>query len=254
MEGQQSLFKGRDKRSKGWFWMDNEYLNGYAKYFGPVGTAIYVSLCRHANHETQKRFPAMELIAEEVGTSSNTVKKYIALFAKYRLISVERERDRYSKKWLNNVYTTLDKEAWIKPDHVLHKSQSQPVDVASHSQPLDNKEAHREGDSSKETHILAAPSAAVSGKDVQELIDLFQFVNPSYEQLFKNTTQRAALQRLITKHGREKIEHIIQVLPKTNAERYAPTITIPYELEVNLSRLAAYFKRQEKSGPKLVHL
>ena len=85
--------------------MDNEYLNEYAKYFGPVGTAIYVSLCRHADNDTQKCFPAMELIAEEVGTSINTVKKYIALFAKYRLIAVERERDVISKKWLNNVYT-----------------------------------------------------------------------------------------------------------------------------------------------------
>jgi hypothetical protein len=103
----------------------------------------------------------------------------------------------------------------------------------------------------KSISISPAPSA---GKDVQELIDLFKQVNPTYERFFKNTTQRGAIQRMLQKFGREKLEQIIRVLPKTNAERYAPTITTPYELERDLGRLSAYFKRQEKSGPKLVHL
>ena len=77
---QQNLFKGRDKRNKGWFWMDNDYLNGYAKIFGAVGTAIYVSLCRHADNDTQKCFPAMELMAEELGITRNTISKYIKIF------------------------------------------------------------------------------------------------------------------------------------------------------------------------------
>ena len=107
---QQNLFKGRDKRKRGWFWMDNEYLNGWAKHFGAIGTAIYVSLCRHADNESQKCFPAQELIAEELGIGIRTVQKYIALFKRYYLISIERERDPRTKKWRNNIYTLLDKE------------------------------------------------------------------------------------------------------------------------------------------------
>jgi hypothetical protein len=101
---------------------------------------------------------------------------------------------------------------------------------------------------------ISISSAPGGGKDIQELIDLFKHINPTYERFFKNTTQRAAISRLLVQFGREKLEQIIRVLPKTNAERYAPTITTPYELERDLGRLVAYFKRQEKSGPKLVHL
>ena len=28
------LSKGRDMRKRGWFWLDDEYLNGYAKHLG----------------------------------------------------------------------------------------------------------------------------------------------------------------------------------------------------------------------------
>lgn len=153
---QEQLFRGRDKRKKGWFWMDNDYLNGYAKYFGPIGTAIYVSLCRHTDNETQKCFPAMETIAEEIGTSINTVKKYIRLFEKYHLIGIEREKDPRTKRWLNNIYTVRDKEEWVRIDKILFKKKRnirepqptigsgkpQPIVDESHSQPLDNKETH----------------------------------------------------------------------------------------------------------------
>ena len=55
-------FEVRDRREKGWFYIDNEYLNGFAKHFGAIGTAIYVSLCRHADGE-QKCYPSQKLIA-----------------------------------------------------------------------------------------------------------------------------------------------------------------------------------------------
>ena len=66
--------------------MDNEYLNGYARIFGAVGTAIYVSLCRHSDNETQKCFPSIKLIAEELNISKSTVIKYIKSFEKFNLI------------------------------------------------------------------------------------------------------------------------------------------------------------------------
>jgi hypothetical protein len=110
---QQRLFKVRDKRNKGWFWLDNEYLNGYAKIFGAVGTAIYISLCRHSNSE-QKCFPSQKLIAEELNIGVRTVRKYLKMFVNWRLVSVQQERK--DGKWLNNIYTLLDKEEWNKPE------------------------------------------------------------------------------------------------------------------------------------------
>jgi hypothetical protein len=152
---QQDLFRGRDRRKKGWFWLDNDYLNGYAKFFGATGTAIYVSLCRHADMETQKCFPAQKTIAEELGLGERTVRDYLRLFRKYHLISIKEEKDPRSKKRLNNVYTLLDKEVWIKPQAMVasgatgnRKQKPEAIDDRNQRQWLPSKETN-----GKETHI-----------------------------------------------------------------------------------------------------
>ena len=85
--------------------------------------------------------------------------------------------------------------------------------------------------------------------NLNPLIDLFKHINPSYEKFFKNTTQRAALERLVKKHGEEKIGEIILVCVKTNGIKYAPTITSPLELENKLGTLVSFI-RKEKDGEK----
>ncbi len=139
--------------------MDNDYLNGYAKIFGPVGTAIYLSLCRHADNETQKCFPAMSMISEELNINRDTVSKYINLFEKSGLISIERERDPATKKWLNNVYTLLDKSSWRSHAELLGMGEPCGTDRQTHAEPFRNKETHInkthvENFSSDDTHYV----------------------------------------------------------------------------------------------------
>ena len=110
---QQKLFKVRDKRNKGWFYLDNEYLNGYAKLVGPVATAIYVSLCRHAN-DNQQCFPSRKKMAEEFNISEKTIKRHLKKLEKYNLISVQQEKGE-NGKFKNNVYTLMDKDVWSPP-------------------------------------------------------------------------------------------------------------------------------------------
>ena len=129
---QQTLFKVRDLRKKGWFWMDNEYLNGYGKIFGAIGIAIYVSLCRHANNETQKCFPKQTAIAEELKITDRTVRKYLNLFKIYHIISITKERNPITKKWQNNVYTLPDKSEWLKPEEII--SDGKPEETVSKKQ------------------------------------------------------------------------------------------------------------------------
>lgn len=105
--------KIRDRRNRGWFYLDNEYLNGYAKIFGAVGTAIYVSLCRHVDSQTQKCFPSQELIGKELGIADRTVRKYIKMFEDYGLIEVVRDKSNY-QKGLSNTYYLIDKSEWKK--------------------------------------------------------------------------------------------------------------------------------------------
>lgn len=114
-------FKVRDRRNRGWFFIDNDYINGYGKYFGAVGIAIYVTLCRHANQE-QVCFPSQKHIAEKIGVTPRTVLKYLKKFVSFNMIHVEKERKR--GKWMNNVYFLLDKDEWIVPsESISHGNQ-----------------------------------------------------------------------------------------------------------------------------------
>lgn len=120
---QQTLFKVRDKRNKGWFFVDNEYLNGFGNFFGGNGVSIYVDLCRHSDNN-QKCFPSEKTIAEELHLTDRTIRKYLKLFEKYHLIEITKERSNQGK-WLNNTYWLLDKTEWIKPEETV--SDGKPI-------------------------------------------------------------------------------------------------------------------------------
>jgi hypothetical protein len=108
-------FKIRDRREKGWFIIDNDYLNEYAKIFGPMGTAIYVSLCRHANISTQSCWPSQQTIAKENRISERTVRNLIKQFEGWNLIKVTRKIDGRTRRKKNNIYHLMDKSVWKKP-------------------------------------------------------------------------------------------------------------------------------------------
>lgn len=85
--------------------------------------------------------------------------------------------------------------------------------------------------------------------EIGEIINLFKDVNPSYSLLFKNKTERGAVERLLEKIGREKLEATIVYASQANGMAYAPTITTPYQLEKKLGELIAFYKKQEgKNG------
>jgi hypothetical protein len=59
-----------------------------------------------------------------------------------------------------------------------------------------NKETHR-----KDTQVKEA-TPSVAEPNIQPLIETFKFVHPSYEPLFNNTAEHAALTPLVTKYNR----------------------------------------------------
>ncbi len=240
----------RDKRNKGWFFLDNEYINGYAKIFGGMGTAIYVSLCRHADID-QRCFPSQELISKELNIAERTVRKYLKMFADYNLIYVAREKDEKGK-WLNNIYYLLDKTEW-------KQAQRQPLPMETHvetqrqittepeanndiiqRQPLPHKNTHKKDTNKKNTNIAKSNDFA---DKINPLIELFKEVNPNYTELYKNITQRKALSWLVEKHGAEKIKEVIIALPKIICEKYSPTITTPLQLKNKLPELIVFVRK-----------
>lgn len=91
---------------------------------------------------------------------------------------------------------------------------------------------------------------------LNELIDLFKEVNPSYERLFPNKTQRSALERLVKKYGTKEIAQFIEILPTTNKEQFAPVITTPVQLENKLGSLISFLQRMamEREQNKIIEI
>lgn len=88
------------------------------------------------------------------------------------------------------------------------------------------------------------------GKLVNKVLEGFKEVNPSYSRLYANKNQRKSLERLLKLHGQEKIEAVISYLPKSNANKFAPTITTPSQLEEKLGALLAWAQKQKDTTGK----
>ena len=252
------LFKIRDLRKKDQYKIDDQYLNGYAKVFGPITTAVYNSLSRHAEFHTQEAFPSEELIAEEHGIGRKSVQRSIKQLKGANMIKVERAKRK--GKWLNNMYYLVDKSEWIKPKDIKDLWRTKrhwrrkPEDIKT--QTMGQQDPIKDTNI-KDTNVkeLATP-AVVARKDqvIFDLIELFKPINPTYQRLFGNITQRASLERLVKQFGREKIENMIKYLPKIFGKPYAPRITTPYLLEQKLADLIAYTKQEQSKGPKVFKL
>lgn len=99
-------FEVRDKRAKERFYLDDLYLNGYAKLCGIYATGVYLSLCRHSNLE-QKCWPSIRKIAEELAISEKQVGRAVKILESYKIIS----KERIGKKATNR-YWLLNKSEW----------------------------------------------------------------------------------------------------------------------------------------------
>ena len=95
------------------------------------------------------------------------------------------------------------------------------------------------------TNNSKAKALQTNEKEINDLISLFKEVNPSYQQLFKNKTQRSALERLIEQHSQEKIKWVIKVISKTNKTKFAPVICTPLQLESKLGQLIAFMQKEK---------
>lgn len=104
---------------------------------------------------------------------------------------------------------------------------------------IDNKN----NNSGKDKSLLA-------GREVNDLIDLFKSVNPSWERLFAMKPQRKAVDNLVKKHGKEKVERMIKFLPKVVGKPYAPRITTPWQLENKLGELIAFIRQEQDKSKK----
>lgn len=105
--------------------------------------------------------------------------------------------------------------------------------------------------SDKELMDIVSGSIPSPTDGLNDLIEEFKPVNPSYARLFSNKTQRGALTRVVQSIGFDKTRNAIRAAVAVHGSAYAPTITTCVQLEERLGSLSAYVKKTRR-GPAVV--
>lgn len=149
----------------------------------------------------------------------------------------------------NTLYVRLlDKIRAIEFDEGVSNAEQPEVEalvLANDSVSQDEQHKH----STKEHNTIKDIPSGISGKEVNDLIEMFRPVNPAVDTLFSRPPQRNAIVRLVKIcKGRENLERTIRylyTLPEHKNYKYAPKITSPVQLENNLGRLIAFHKGEQ---------
>ncbi len=241
-----------DKRDKGFFMLDDEYLNGYAKLCGWKASLVYFSLCRHVDKE-QRCFPSIKRMAKQHAISVASVKRGLEILKDWNIIGIEKKK-KADGTWKNNVYTLFDKSEWkSKPNQgsnsALDGQGSNGIkpglsQIPDQGSVVANKDTHNEGNTYKETHTAKTSFYAA---EVNKILQMFsETVNPTIG--FNNKTQRKATEELIVQFGFEKTAMIVTSACAIQGQKYAPVITNPLELKKKLAHLRIYFEKKQNTN------
>ena len=99
-----------DRRNKEKFFIDDYFIDKWARSVGPHATLVYFSLCRHANVD-QKAFPSIKLMAEEMAISVSSIQRGLSKLISCGIVYAEQEKGS-NGLWKNNTYFLADKTAW----------------------------------------------------------------------------------------------------------------------------------------------
>lgn len=105
-----------------WFKVDNLLIDTYARELGIVPLAIYIVLKRHANKDNVA-WPSIELIAEELGTSTRNITRYAKKLEEWGLIY--RRKGRKYGMWGNYTYFLKDRNQWFTPNDFVGPSRDE---------------------------------------------------------------------------------------------------------------------------------
>lgn len=93
--------------------MDTRVLETYGKVLGPIGLAVYCALAKFADNETRKSWPSHATIADLIGSSGRSVRRYIDVMCHYGLV---RKTTRYAEdgSQTSNGYELMPPEKWTE--------------------------------------------------------------------------------------------------------------------------------------------
>jgi len=179
---------------------------------------------------------SVERITSQMKEGRDSIRRTLQELEKAGYLQRKLVYDNQKKKFNGYDYILSDKPILPKTNPTENQSTGFSEDIS--------KKDDSKIDIVKKNNNIATQS--VAGKEINDLIELFKDVNPSYKRLFSNKTQREAIKRMLKQYGREKLERMIKGLKRIFGQPYAPTITTPYQLELKMGDYANYIIKKSK--------
>lgn len=165
-----------------------------------------------------------------VGRNMNNLQKHGYLILKRtpfgHIIKVNKAKKRFGGEVMGKKCTS---DGQVMPVRRAKSAQTKKT--------INNRQYSKTG--GEQSSQVLVPIKNELGKQVNELIDGFKLVNPSFRKLYRNTTQRRSCEDMLKVHGFEKMKWLVQNLPQVNKQKFLPIITTPYELEDKMGRVVA---------------
>jgi hypothetical protein len=260
----------RDSRETGWFWIDRDFVDNYAKLLSPGAILTYLSICRHADAK-QTCFQEIRTIANELSLGKSTVMRGIKELEALNIISVTKRRKRNGARG-SNLYILLSKSAWkiLVPPQVLGSNDKVSPQVLGHDKvspqvhkkhitsnviinnELENNNIRPPSEVSEdglvkkidifedeETKLRADQKSDVM--EIERVVGMFRGVSKNWESFYKGY-QRIAIKSLI-KLAKADGEDVAKIIEKAKSLRdvpLTPQAFTPQDILNKYDKLLAY--------------
>lgn len=207
----------------------------------PAAQILFVWLCSYADDDGSC-FPSITRLAENCGMSRDTVLRRLDVLCERGLL-------KKSPQFVDGQQTTNRYQIMLVEGSRERRGGSTQQPPQSHTAtPRGSTQQHRTKSTLTKSNELNTNAAALGGNQWNELIDGFAPINPMYQDFYRITTERKALQELADRIGYDKLLATIRHLPQFVGQRYAPKITRPTELRRDLGKLIAFAKERRTSN------
>lgn len=85
---------------------------------------------------------------------------------------------------------------------------------------------------------------ANNSRILEEYINYFKSINPMYRKLFGNTSERAAMKRIMEVVPKEDLEFVLKNIEDITSRQFCPVFTKPTEMERQWPKILNFIKKE----------
>jgi len=230
-------------KTQGWIKLHRKLLENTI-FTSEKGLKVWIWCLLKANHQDQDVFNGRQKVHITTGQfimGRNTAKEELKMAVGTIWFWLDQlEKDKYVERKSTNKYTVVTILNYSQYQETERRLNADRTQIVQQIEPNNNDKNVENDKNDKNNNILATKVA-----NLNLYIDKFKGVNPTYERLLGNKSQRASLERLIIQFGEERMNNLLTQLPEIMRKPYAPQISTPIELENKMGKLIQ-FLNQEK--------